>query len=201
MDRPKAPLSTEQIEAWVARLPEALRPIKDAILEVASSGAWSEGETGGPLLVGPRPDIAPQAYDIVVFEPLPAERILSYQELHDFKLPRHLLEIYKYINGCSLFEVKLYGIPPSMAVSPPLLDRSRRSPLDIASGRYWRAGYGKIDPDHVLIASRNVGDSGQVGYFMGTDGHISGRGNGSVDAPTECGPWASLAEWLAAEMT
>jgi len=199
MDRQKAPLSTEEVEARVARLPDTLRPIKDAILAVAVSGAWIEGGTGGPLLVGPRPDIAPQAYDIVVFEPLSAEALRSYQELHDFMLPGQLLELFRYLNGCSLFEVKLYGIPPSIAETPPLLDRARRSPLDIASGRYWRAGYGEIDPAHILIGSRNVGDSGQVGYFMGPHGHISGRGNGSMDAPKECGPWANIAEWLSAE--
>lgn len=196
----KSPLSTEQVEARVAQLPDTLRPIKDAVLSAAVSGAWIEGGTGGPFLAGPRPEIAPQAYDIVMFEPLSAQTLETYQQSNDFKLPEHLLEMLRHLNGCSLFQVNLYGIPASMAADPPLLDRSRRSPLDIASGRYWRLAYAEADPADVLIASRNVRDDGQVGYFMSPQGRISGRGNGSTDAPGECGPWESLAEWLSAEM-
>lgn len=200
MDWQKLPLTPDQIEARLVTLPPSLRPIKDAVLALAGSGVWVEGGTGGPLLAGPRPDIASQAYDVVLFDPLPVETLEIYQELHDFRFSESLLELLRHVNGCVLFELKVYGVTPTMAVHPPLLDRSRRVPLDIASGRYWRAGYGRSDLADILIASRNVGDSGQVGYFMNPRGGISGRGNGSPDAPAVCGPWANLTEWLSAEI-
>ncbi|WP_156320401.1 hypothetical protein [Brevundimonas sp. AAP58] len=196
----KVPLAPEQIEARLALLPPSLRPIKDAVLALASSGVWVEGGNGGPLLAGPRPDIGSQAYDIVLFEPLPVETLATYEKLYDFRLSDPLVELLRHLNGGVLFEINLYGVPPTMAANPPLLDRSRRAPLDIASGRYWRARYGSSDLTDTLIASRNVGDSGQVGYFMDPGGGIAGRGNGSPDAPAECGPWTNLTEWLAAEM-
>lgn len=200
MDWRKSRLSPEEIEARISLLPVGLRPIREAVLALAEVGVWVEGGAGGPLLAGPRPDVAPQAYDIVLFEPLPAAGLELYQEMHDFGFPAGLLELLRHVNGCTLFDIKLYGVPPSMAANPPLLDRSRRAPLDIASGRHWRLGYGAADSADVLIASRNVGDTGQVGYFMAPQGHISGRGNGSPEAPAECGPWANLTEWLSAEI-
>jgi len=195
-----SPLSTEQIEDRVARLPETLRPVRDAVLAVASSGAWIEGGTGGPVLAGSRPDVGSEVYDIVIFPPLSAEHLETYQRLHDFTLPEAVLRFLRHVNGAVLFEIKLYGVPPSMAVDPPQLDRSRRAPLDIASGRYWRHAYAGADPADVLIGSRNVGGAGQIGYFTDPQGRISGRGNGSTEAPMACGPWANLTEWLAAEM-
>ena len=196
----KSRLSPNEIEARISRLPESLRPIRDAVLAASGSGVWVEGSADGPLLAGHRPDVAPQAYDIVLFEPLPLAALELYGEIHDFGFPDGLLELLRHVNGCTLYDIKLYGVPPSMAAHPPLLDRSRRTPLDIASGRYWRSSYGAGDAADVLIASRNVGDTGQVGYFMDTQGHISGRGNGSSEAPAECGPWANLTEWLSAEI-
>lgn len=200
MDWQKLPLTQEQIEERLSLLPPSLRPIREAVLAFADSGIWVEGGTGGPLLAGPRPDIAPQSYDVVLFEPLPDEMLENYQELHDFAFSESLLELLRHVNGCVLFEMNLYGVPPTMAVTPPLLDRSRRSPLDIASGRYWRASYTQPDLAETLIASRNVGDTGQVGYFMNPQGGISGRGNGSPEAPAKCGPWSNVTEWLSAEI-
>lgn len=196
----KSRLGPEQIKGRISRLPASLQPIKDAVLALASSGVWAEGGAEGPLLAGHRPDVAPEAYDIVLFEPLTTEALDTYQELHDFRLPERVLDLLHHVNGCMLFEITLYGVPPSMAVDPPMLDRSRRSPLDIASGRHWRVRYGASDLADVLIGSRNVGDTGQVGYFMDQQGHIVGRGNGSPEAPAMCGPWANLTEWLSAEI-
>tara|TARA_R110002124_G_scaffold20160_6_gene79545 strand:- start:2053 stop:2658 length:606 start_codon:yes stop_codon:yes gene_type:complete len=200
MDWEKSPVGTEQMGARISVLPESLRPIKDAVLALAAAGVWIEGGPEGPLLAGARPDIAPFAYDIVLFAPLSASKLEAYQTRHEFRLPKPLLEILSHVNGGVLFDIKLYGAPPSIATDSPSLDRSRRLPLNIASGRYWRSSYAGADTADVLIASRNVGDAGQVGYFMDGNGRIIGRGNGSSDAPNMCGPWAGVGDWLSAEM-
>ncbi|MCY1647568.1 hypothetical protein OVA11_11025 [Caulobacter sp. SL161] len=196
----RTPLDQERFAARVDSLSEALKPIKEAVTTVGASGAWVEGGEDGPLLCGHRPDIGTQAYDVVLFPPLPSTALLKYQALHGFELSVHLLNLFSQLNGCSLFGLKIYGVPRSMADNPPLLDRLNRSPLDIASGRHWRLGYAEAEIEDVLFASRNVGGSGQIGYFMSPHGAISGRGNESSEAPERCGPWADLTEWLSMEL-
>lgn len=197
--RRKSRLSLVDVEARISLMPASLQPIKASVLALANFGAWIEEGANDSLLAGHRPDIGSEAYDIVLFEPLPAGTLEEYQQLHDFTFPEGYFELLRYVNGGNLFEVKLYGVPFSMAMNPPMLDRSQRSPLDIASGRLWRLRYRESDPTDVLIGSRNVGN-GQVGYFISEEGHISGRGDGNPDAPNQCGPWANLTEWLSAEL-
>lgn len=200
MDWERSQLSAESLEERLNALPELFGPLKKAMLAAGASGAWIEGKGNGPLLAGPRPDLGTHAYDIVLFSPLPADALTAYQALHGFELSDAILQLLRHLNGCVLFGLKLYGVPPSMARNPPLLDRSGRAPLDIASGRFWRVGYAEAAPEDTLFASRNVGDSGQVGYFMSPEGRISGRGNRSPEAPVRCGPWTNLADWLIEEL-
>jgi hypothetical protein len=197
MSWPKEPLSRTDVEAHVADFPAPLRPIKDAVLGLSAAGGWREGGAGGPIVLGHRPDIAPEAYDIVLWEPLCSDLLGAYQERQGVPVPPSLAQLLTHVNGCQMFGLDIYGAPMSMAGAPPLLSRGGRAALDIANGRDWRASYGRSDPAAVLFASRNVSGSGQVGYFISEQGAVSAHGNGDADAPHDCGSWPDLGHWLA----
>lgn len=193
---PLKSLMTDEAHEWLAALPEFLKPIAVAARKIAAAGAWID-HSSGAFLAGYRPDLGTHAYDVMIFPPLPPAALESYQQVNDFLLPRVLTDILAHLNGCYLRELKLYGAPPSMTRDPPLLDRNRRSPLDISTGRYWRYSYAPAPVQNVLFASRVVGDHGLIGYFISPAGQVIGRGNGSPTVEQQSGPWTNITEWLA----
>lgn len=175
-----------------------MKPIADAVSAVAFSGAWEDD--GGVFLAGHRSDIGTHVYDVVLFPPLLAVELEAYRRINRITFPESLSDILRSVNGCTLFKLNIFGVPRSMMENPARLDRSRRAPLDLATGRSWRSSYAKADPDDILFASRNVGWEGQIGYFMSATGRISGRGNGCREVLDETGPWERVGDWLTSEL-
>lgn len=199
MDRQASPLSWEDAANQIALLPEFLSPIAAVAGDIAKVEAWLDEESGA-LLAGYRPDIGTHAYDIELFPPMKRALLGTYQQVNDFLMPGPIVELLTHLNGCNILDLSIYGAPTSMAQNPPLLDRSSRAPLDISSGRHWRFGYTQTHDNEVLFASRNVGENGQIGYFITPMGLVVGRGNESAEVEKQSGPWKNVTEWLASEL-
>jgi hypothetical protein len=138
--------------------------------------------------------------DAAIYPPLLRYRLDLYEKIHRFYMSENLIEILLYANGFCIMGLNIYGVPDSMAQDPPLLDRSRRAPIDISTGRLWRSNYAPANEDHFLFASKNVGNDGQMGYFISSTGQVVGRGNGSPEVAEQTGPWANVTDWLASEI-
>lgn len=199
MDWQKTLLNRDDVADQITRIPKFLWPIARVAESIAKSAAWLEKDSGA-LLAGYRPDIGTHAYDVVIYPPQPRSLLDIYQQVNRFSLPGPVVEMLTYVNGCTILGLSIYGVPTSMAQNPPLLNRSLRAPLDISSGRHWRIGYVNPHEDEVLFASKNVGDNGQVGYFVNAVGLVVGRGNGSAEVEKQSEPWDKITDWLASEL-
>jgi len=195
----EAALTQEQLGAYLDAWPEWLSPLARDTKRLAAAGAWRDVESDA-ILVGKRSDFGYPAFKVILFPPLSDDLIQAYQRIHDIALSPPLLFMFRSLNGFFHLDLNVYGIPPSMAADPPLLDRSLWMPLDIGSGRHWRLKYSASSPSDLLFASRNVDDDGQVGYFMAPDGVIKAYGAGSRHALTMNGEWANLAQWMATQV-
>lgn len=195
----RTPIDGARFRAWAESWPVLLSALRTSAELLSGSGIWLE-ESSGFVLIGHRPDIAPKAYNVVMFPGVLSDRLLTYERLHQFSVPPLIAEMLLAVNGCSFFGLTLYGLPVSMTADPPFLDRSLRAPLDLGSGQR-RASYESAPEAGTLFASRNVGDDGQIGYFLLPAGMVVGSGNGQVGAPGKSGTWASLSGWAAAEFS
>jgi len=98
------------------------------IERLASSDANVEPATGA-LRVSHRPEIGTEAYACVLFPGVGLDVIDRYEGVHRARLSSYLgiPPIYKNLltrlNGAYLFNIALFGVPPSMVQNPPLLDR------------------------------------------------------------------------------
>jgi hypothetical protein len=199
MDWQKTPLNRDDVADQIARIPKFLGPIARVAGNIAETGAWLEKDSGA-FLAGYRPDIGSHAYDIVIYPPQTRSLLDTYQQINGFPLPETVIEMLSYVNGCTILGLSIYGAPTSMAKNPPMLNRSLRVPLDISSGRHWRIGYVNPHKNEVLFASKNVGDDGQIGYFVNPIGLVVGRGNDSSEVDKHSGSWDNITDWLASEL-
>jgi len=200
MEWPKTPLTGDEAMSRIELLPEFLSPIAEAAKLIVRKGAWIDVNSGA-FLAGYRLEMGIiHAHDVVIFPPLLRSQLYVYEKVNSVSLPEKFIEVLGYLNGCNMMDLQIYGAPVSMAQDPPMLDRSRRAPLDISSGRHWRTGYAQANDGDLLFASKNVGDEGQIGYFISPKGRIVGRGNGSPNVHPQSGPWDNVTDWLASEI-
>jgi hypothetical protein len=200
MEWPKTLLTPDEARRRIEILPESLSPIAEAARAAATGGAWID-DNSGALLAGYRLNKGKyHTYDVIIYPPLLRYRLDLYEKIHRFYMSENLIEILLYANGFCIMGLNIYGVPDSMAQDPPLLDRSRRAPIDISTGRLWRSNYAPANEDHFLFASKNVGNDGQMGYFISSTGQVVGRGNGSPEVAEQTGPWANVTDWLASEI-
>jgi hypothetical protein len=90
----------------------------------------------------PNPARAPHFYALEIWPGLDPSLVRRYESATGIPIPEPYQEILTQLNGATLGDVSLYGIPPSMLETPPLLNRRRRQPLDLeAANRHWRFEY------------------------------------------------------------
>jgi hypothetical protein len=190
---PTAPISAAELAQRTSSIPEHLSSISQAVTELGSTGALQD--RSGAILIGPWSRDGISSFDVMLYPGISVDDLLSYERIHQFSVAPGLAELLLSLNGCTFFELVVYGLPPSMAREPPLLDRSDRGPLDIASGRDWSRAYLATPADSTLFASKNVSETGQIGFFLTPDGGVIASGNGEELAPAHGGSWPTLTEW------
>ena len=95
-----------------------------------------------------------------------------------------------------MFEIHLYGLPRSMSDAPPLLSRSVRQPLDLATAnRNWSSAY-KPGPTQFHIGSGPYSYEENLGYFLNEDGRVEALRKAGVSF----GSWPTFGHFLAEEL-
>jgi hypothetical protein len=190
----------EAIEGVLAALEGDLSPIREAAMRQWAFNGTIDPKTGAVLL-NHRPEVAPEAYALVLFVGLTPSDLARYEELAQTRrnfsiaIPSSYRQGLVKLNGAFLFEAALFGAPRSMHKDPPLLDRSSRQPLDLAeANKHWRTKY-KTDPSLFHFGSGPHSDTENVGYFMGGEGIETYLPGGK-----RVGTWPSLREFLADEL-
>jgi hypothetical protein len=96
-----------------------------------------------------------------------------------------------------LFEISLFGVPPMMAKTPPLLDRSTSWPIDIGNAQRNRRLDYSSTPTDFFFGAGPLADDEQLGYFLWPNGGVEAfRRNGNRH-----GQWNDFSSFLADELT
>jgi hypothetical protein len=192
----------EEMKAFLEGLEGTLLPIRQIAQRILDEDSCVDPLSGAHL-ISRRTGIAPEAYAFVLFPGVGAELIARYEIVHgkmgtyEFSIPNAFKQVLKHLNGASLFQISLFGIPRTMADNPPLLNRSTRQPLDLATANQsWSAKY-KPRADQFHIGSGPYSSSENLGYFLSPDWTVEARRVGG-----ECfATWQSIASFLSSELS
>jgi hypothetical protein len=178
-----------------------LSPIREAAMRNLASSATTDPKTGAAL-ISHRPKVAPEAYALVIYPGITETEVARYEKLHEESAGRTLLIPAMYravlarLNGASLFQAALFGIPRSMLQDPPLLDRSTLHPLDIGTANtMWRLKY-KVDPALLYFGEGPHSKTENLGYFIADNGAVETYRPGARRLES----WPSLRTFLSAEV-
>lgn len=182
------------LDRELAVIREVCEPLlgEDAVVDPAS----------GAMLISHRPKVAPEAYAFVLFPGVPAEVISRYEEIHSnaqrgsLAIPSLYRDQLARLNGASMFEIHLYGLPRSMSSAPPLLNRSVRQPMDLATAnRNWSSEY-KPGRSQFHIGGGPYSYEDNLGYFFNGDGSVDALRKGGVSF----GTWPTFGHFLVEEL-
>jgi hypothetical protein len=159
-------------------------------------GAMDAHATDDGVAISRRP-FGVSAYALRLYVPLSESTISRYEQLHRFSIPPYYRQILRQLNGAHVFQMGLFGIPPSMANDPPLLNRSGSAPYDLATAnRYWKNEY-QVPLDWFHFGGGPFSHEERVGYFFDSEGSIvSSRKSGEP-----AGQWATFHTFLADELS
>jgi hypothetical protein len=179
----------------IKNLPSFAKPISEFAKSFWMSGNYKTGED--IALVGNKPEVAPQYYQIVFWSGVNDQIIEQYTDKFDLVFPEKYKEILKYFNGVSVVGLDIFGIPKSILNEPALLDRSSRQCLDISTAnQHWIHEY-NIDKSLFHFGGRHYSDELNCGFFMSNEGTIfSYLKTGEV-----VGNWNSLEEFFRSEIS
>ena len=154
--------------------------------------------TDDTLQLGHQPWVAPEAYAVRFFAPAKKAWFAAFKERTGRAIPTAYRDTLLVVNGCSVYGLELYGLPPSMQGREPRLDRSRPQPFDLgAANLSWVHEYA-TDPGQFHFGGRSWTAAENVGYFW-FDARKptlrSIRKSGEV-----VGEWADLSALLAEEL-
>jgi hypothetical protein len=185
--------TTDSLEARLSGLPASCASLAAHVRRYLQRGMRMMPD--GTLCIGPAPWIAPQAYAFWLFSPAAPEWLVPFEQRHAVSIPPDYRAVLLALNGCRVYKLALYGLPPSMQQAQPLLDRSRVQPLDLgAANTSWRTEYkGAVAGLH--FGGRAWSAEENIGYFWGADGPEAYREHGEV-----VGRWPDLASLLAVEL-
>jgi hypothetical protein len=189
------------IDARLQALAGELAPIRQTAERLVDQTAKVEASVE-TILISHRPAIGTEAYAIALYPGVPEELIADYEQIQSEHLPakftipgayRTLLQV---LNGAEVYQMSLYGLPISMSRNPPLLNRSLRQPLDLATANiYWKTPY-RPSESQFNFGSGPYSEDENLAYFLNPDRSIEARRTGGV----VFGTWVSLEEFLAQEI-
>ena len=183
----------QEILRRVATLPVGLSPIREHAARYATF--CSSISTDETLQIAHQPWVGPEAYAIRLFAPAKKAWFARFMERTSCSLPKPYQELLLNLNGCSIHGFDLFGLPPSLQGSTPLLDRSRSQPFDLeTANQSWIDEY-DIDPGDFHFGSRSWTYEENIGYFWSASGLRAIRTNGEV-----VGTWPDLIALLQDEL-
>jgi hypothetical protein len=118
------------------------------------------------------PARAPHFYGFEIWPGLGDAALQRYERMFALSIPEPYRAILMRINGATLGALFLYGVPVSMLADPPLLDRTRRQPLDLSTANaLWRREF----PSHAHLfhfGSVLWSETENAGVFLSDNGGV-----------------------------
>jgi hypothetical protein len=185
----------ENLERLLEDLTGPLAPIRELALRLIGPDSTTDA-TSGAICISRRLKIAPEAYALRIYPGIPETLVTAYEEIHHCRIAEFYRDLLEHMNGAHLFEVTLFGVPPSMAKRPPQIDRSTAWPLDIGTAQEnWRLDYQSTGADF-FIGYGPYSDDEHLGYFLWPNGGIEAlRRNGDRH-----GQWGDFRSFLVDEL-
>ena len=189
------------IKRFLQTIGDDLSPLRCVIERLAASDANVEPLTGS-LRLSHRPEIGTEAYACVLYPGVGFDVIDRYERVQRARLssyvdiPPFYKNLLTRMNGAYLFNMALFGVPPSMAQNPPLLDRSTLQPLDVCSANdTWRLDY-RVARSNFYFASGSHSSTENVGYFLTPDNRVEAY----LVGEKKIGEWAGMDVFLTEEV-
>ena len=180
-----------KIEEYLNSLPSELFPLKEAGRRYLKYCCAID--TDESVHIAHRPWVAPLNYAMTFFSPAKKVWIKRFEIK---RIPEPYQEILLATNGLFAFGISLFGLAPSMQLSPPRLDRSRLQCLDISLANNDWIGRYEVDQDLFHFGSREFSYTENTGYFMTDESKIqSYRTSGELVQE-----WKGLSEFLEHEL-
>jgi hypothetical protein len=122
--------------------------------------------------------------------------IASYEQIHAVTIPESYRSVLYKLNGGSIYQMTLFGVPPLMARRPPQIDRSTSWPLDIGTAQTnWRIGY-EAGSTNFFIGQGPWSNTEHLGYFLWPNGRVEALRLGGEQF--KC--WNDVGEFLGDEL-
>ncbi|MDY7096256.1 MAG: hypothetical protein SX243_25045 [Acidobacteriota bacterium] len=179
----------------ITQLTKDLEPIRRLAEQLLSHAVETETQDDR-LQISRRPSVGTEAFAVTLYLGVDDSTIDRYQKIHSVEIPPDYKKILHVLNGASIFGLNLYGIPPSMAQDPPLLDRTTIQPLDLATANtHWRHGF-TDDLSLFQIGGSPLSLEENVGYFLTAGSGVVSlkKRNHKVNA------WVSMQQFLDEEL-
>jgi hypothetical protein len=158
-------------ERFLSSLVGPLSAIQAAVRRITSPETRVD-PISGAICIGHRPRIGPEAFALRIFPGAATALIDAYQEIHRVTIPDIYRTLLQQMNGATLFEMDLLGVPPLMAKRPPLIDRSTAWPLDIGTNQMeGRRKFG-LSPSDFLIGIGPLPNDEHLGYALWPNGQV-----------------------------
>jgi hypothetical protein len=184
-----------ELDELLGGLIGSLAPIRNVALKLSGPDTRVD-PISGAICVSHRPRIAPEAYAIRLFPPADESVIASYEKIHALTILETYRTTLRRVNGATIFDMALFGIPPSMAREPPVIDRSTAWPLDIGTAQTkWRIRY-KAAATDLFIGSGPWTPNEHLGYFLSPNGEVRAVRRGG----DPFGSWTGIEDFLKAEL-
>lgn len=180
------------LEEFILNFPEDLAPLRTLAERLYASDTQT---TDDAICLSHRPRIAPQAFALRLYRPLPESLVARYEAKHNFSISPHYARLLPRLNGAFAFKMSLFGLPASMLEG--LLDRSTLQPLDLATAnKHWKTEYSVAD-DWFHFGGGQYSHDENIGYFVDGQGIVhSARKGGTVLAS-----WQSFKDFLSDELS
>jgi hypothetical protein len=191
----------EGVQWLLDGLNDELRPVRNQARRFLSDGSCIDPSSQAAL-ISPRPKIGSEAYAIVLFQGIDSDQVSRYEQTHqkvgksDFVISGHYKRALESLNGAELFQISLFGAPGTMTNSPPMLSRSTRQPLDLATANLnWATSF-KPRAGQFHFGCGPYSFDKNLGYFLNPGGSVEARRKGGEIFQS----WLSITEFLEGEL-
>ena len=180
------------IENRLKTFPNILAPIKDISQKYIQQGGKIDD---GTVKIYNLTWEAPLQYGITIFKPTPDGYIEKFERDNDIEIPVVYKQFLKEMNGCYVFELTMFGLPPSI-YKPDIDHKYFIECYDLAvANKEWKYDY-QTDSNSFYFGGRTYLYNENIGYFIDSVGVIKAvRYNGQV-----LNKWASFSAFLKDEI-
>jgi hypothetical protein len=178
----------------IANLPEELAPLRQLAEKLLAEGSTEVPEG---VAIARRLAVAPEYNALFLFTGITREEISQYETRFSLTIPAIYKTLLTQVNGLHAFELSLFGIPASMMLEPPLLDRVHVGPSDIGiANQDWKRSY-RVDPLLFHFGKGPLSLNENLGYFLSPTSHRihACRKNGEL-----FNSWVSMRDFLTDEL-